>query len=149
MSSNRPLQCTSLDLWCVCDAPQNCPILQNFMYTLHEFCTFPVIEGNKILHLHFSLWLQAESSSKNPRISSNSSPKSHEFLKPLNYSQLETRESSKVNSERHKFPANALIDPYQLSSTRKVPFWILHYSCYAPTFKTICSTSSFKTIPQV
>ena len=63
--------------------------------------------------------------------------KSHEFLRPLNYSRLETRESSKVNPERHKFPANALIDPCQLSPIRKVPFQILHYSHYAPTFKTI------------
>ena len=31
-SSDQPLQCTSLDPQCVCDAPQNCPILQNFMY---------------------------------------------------------------------------------------------------------------------
>ena len=64
--SDQPLQCTSLDLQCVCDAPRNCPILQNFMYILREFCTFPVTEGNKILHLHFSLQLQAENSSKNP-----------------------------------------------------------------------------------
>ena len=53
-SSNRPLQCTNLDLRCVCDAPQNCPTLQNFMYILHEFRTFPVTEGNEILHLHCS-----------------------------------------------------------------------------------------------
>ena len=53
-SSDQPLQCTSLDLQCVCDALQNCPTLQNFMYILHEFHTFPVTEGNKILHLHFS-----------------------------------------------------------------------------------------------
>ena len=65
--SDQPLQCTSLDLQCVCDAPQNCPILQNFMYILCEFCTFPVTEGNKILHFHFSLQLQAENSSKNPQ----------------------------------------------------------------------------------
>ena len=65
-SSNRPIQHTSLDLRCVCDAPQNCPILQNVMYILHEFCTFPVTEGNEILHLHCSLQLQAENSSKNP-----------------------------------------------------------------------------------
>ena len=31
--------------------------------------------------------------------------KSHEFLRPLNYSQLETRESSKINPERHEFQA--------------------------------------------
>ena len=37
--------------------------------------------------------------------------KSHEFLKPLIYLQLETRESAKVNPERHEIPANALIDP--------------------------------------
>ena len=30
-------------------------ILQNFMYILCKFCTFPVTEGNEILHLHFSL----------------------------------------------------------------------------------------------
>ena len=48
----NPLQRTSLDLWYVCDAPQNCPTLQNFMYILLEFCTFPVTEGNEILHLH-------------------------------------------------------------------------------------------------
>ena len=52
--SDRPLQCTSLDLQCVCDAPQNCPTLQNFMYILCKFRTFPVTEGNEILHLHFS-----------------------------------------------------------------------------------------------
>ena len=64
--SDQPLQCTSLDLQCVCDEPQNCPILQNFMYILHEFCTFPVTEGNEILHLYFISQLQAENSSKNP-----------------------------------------------------------------------------------
>ena len=52
-----PYNALRLDLQCVCDAPQNCPILQNFMYILREFRTFPVTEGNK----------------------------SHEFLKPLNY----------------------------------------------------------------
>ena len=52
--SHQPLQRTSLDLQCVCDAPRNCPILQNFMYILCKFCTFPVTEGNKILHFHFS-----------------------------------------------------------------------------------------------
>ena len=52
--SDQPLQCTSLDLQCVCVAPRNCPILQNFMCILHEFCTFSVTEGNEILHLHFS-----------------------------------------------------------------------------------------------
>ena len=65
--SDQPLQCTSLDLQCVCDTPQNCPILQNFMYILYEFRTFPVTKGNEILHLHFSLQLQAENSSKNPQ----------------------------------------------------------------------------------
>ena len=54
-SSDQLLQCTSLDLRCVCDAPQNCPTLQNFMYILREFRTFPVTEGNEILHLHCSL----------------------------------------------------------------------------------------------
>ena len=67
-------------------------------------------------------------------------PKSHEFLKPLIYLQLETRESPKVNPERHKFPANALIDPCQWPPIRKVPFLISHYSHYAPTFKTILVT---------
>ena len=52
--SDQPLQHTSLYLQCVCEAPQNCPILQYFMYILCKFHTFPVTEGNKILHLHFS-----------------------------------------------------------------------------------------------
>ena len=66
LSHQRPLQCTSLDLQCVCDSLQNCPFLQNCMYILHEFHTFPVTEGNEILHLHFSCRLQAENASKNP-----------------------------------------------------------------------------------
>ena len=67
-------------------------------------------------------------------------PESHEFLKPLIYLQLETRESPKVNPERHEFPVNALIDPCQLLPIRKAPFQILHYLHYAPTFKTIFVT---------
>ena len=55
LSDQKPLQCTSLDLQCVCDTLQNCPLVQNYMYILHKFCTFPVTEGNKILHLLFSL----------------------------------------------------------------------------------------------
>ena len=47
---DQPLQCTSLDLQCVCEAPQNCPILQIFMYILREFCTFPVTEGNDVIY---------------------------------------------------------------------------------------------------
>ena len=54
LSDQIPLQHTSLDLQCVYDSLQNCPFLQNFMYILHKFHTFPVTEGNKILHLHFS-----------------------------------------------------------------------------------------------
>ena len=34
LSDQKPLQHTSLDLWCVCDTPQNCPIVQNYMYIL-------------------------------------------------------------------------------------------------------------------
>ena len=106
--SDQPLQHTSLDLWCVCEAPPNLQTLQNFMYILHKFCTFPVTEGNEILHLHCSSQLQAENSSKNPQkvqISSFPHPESHEFLKLLIYLQLETSESPKVNAERHEFPA--------------------------------------------
>ena len=66
LSDQKSLQHTSLDIQCVCDALQNCPIVQNYMYILHKFCTFPVPEGNEILHLHFSLQLQAENSVKNP-----------------------------------------------------------------------------------
>ena len=33
-SDQKPLQHTSLDLQCVCDALQNCPIVQNYMYIL-------------------------------------------------------------------------------------------------------------------
>ena len=104
--SDQPLQHTSLDLQCVCDAPQNCPILQNFMYILHKFCTFPVTEGDEILHLHFSLQLQAENSSKiheKYKFPASPHPKSHKFLRPLNY-------SSEINPERHEFQANALIE---------------------------------------
>ena len=64
-------------------------------------------------------------------------PKSHKFLNPLIYLRLDTRESPKVNRERHKFPANILIDPCQWPPIRKVPFRISHY---APTFKTIFVT---------
>ena len=84
--SDQPLQRTSLDLQCVCDPPQNCPILQNFMYILHEFHTFPVTEGNEILHLHFSSQLLRT----HPKIHEKYEfpafphPKSHEFLRPLN-----------------------------------------------------------------
>ena len=67
-------------------------------------------------------------------------PESHEFLKLLIYSQLNTRESPKVNEERHESPANTLIDPCQWPSIRKVPFRILHYLHYAPTLKTILVT---------
>ena len=55
LSDQKPLQCTSLDPQYVYDTPQNCLFLQNYMYILCEFCTFPVTEGNEILHLHFSL----------------------------------------------------------------------------------------------
>ena len=34
LSDQKPLQHTSLDLQCVCDALQNCPIIQNYMYIL-------------------------------------------------------------------------------------------------------------------
>ena len=105
---DQPLQCTSLDLQCVWDAPQNCLTLQNFMYILHEFGTFPVTEGNEILHLHCSLRLQAENSSKihkNNKFPAFPHPESHKFLKLLIYLRLETSESPKVNAERHEFPA--------------------------------------------
>ena len=65
LSDQKPLQCTSLDLQCVCDTLQNCPFVQNYMYILREFGTFPVTEGNEILHLHFSSLLQTENSPKN------------------------------------------------------------------------------------
>ena len=55
LSDQNPLQHTSLD-----------PFLQNYMYILHEFCIFPVTEGNEILHLHFSSQLQEENAPKNP-----------------------------------------------------------------------------------
>ena len=96
LSDQKPLQCTSLDLQCVCDTLQNCPFLEDYMYIFHEFCTSLVTEGNKILHLHFSSQLQAENSSKNHKkykFLAFPHPKSHEFLRPLNYSQLETKES--------------------------------------------------------
>ena len=54
LSDHKSLQRTCLDPQCVCDTLQNCSFLQNYMYILHEFCTFQVTEGNKILHLHFS-----------------------------------------------------------------------------------------------
>ena len=50
LSDHKSLQRTCLDPKCVCDT-----FLQNSMYILHEFCTFPVTEGNKIPDLHFSL----------------------------------------------------------------------------------------------
>ena len=34
LSDQKPLQRTSLDLQCVCDTLQNCPIVQNYMYIL-------------------------------------------------------------------------------------------------------------------
>ena len=54
LSDHKSLQRNCLDPQFVCDTLQNCPSLQNYMYILHEFCTFPVTEGNEILHLHFS-----------------------------------------------------------------------------------------------
>ena len=78
------------------------------MYILHEFHTFPVTEGNEILHLHFSSQLQAENSSKiheKYEFLAFPHPESHEFLKPLIYSRLEASEPPKGNAERHKFPA--------------------------------------------
>ena len=54
LSDQKFLQRTSLDLQCACDTLQNCPFLQNYMYILRKFHTFPVTEGNEILHLHFS-----------------------------------------------------------------------------------------------
>ena len=54
LSDHKPLQRTCLDPQCVCDTLQNCPFLQNYMYILCEYRTFPVTEGNKILHLHFN-----------------------------------------------------------------------------------------------
>ena len=66
LSDHKSLQRTCLDPQCVCDTLQNCPFLQNYMYILHKFYTFPVTEGNEILHLHFSLQLHADNSFKNP-----------------------------------------------------------------------------------
>ena len=98
--TKKPLQHTSLDLQCVCDSLQNCPFLLNFMYILHEFCTFPVTEGNKKCKKYkFPAFLH---------------PESHKFLRPHNYSQLETRGSSKINPEICEFQANALIDPCKI-----------------------------------
>ena len=54
LSDQKSLQRTSLDLQCVCDTLQNCPFVQNYMYILHKFCTFPVTKGNEILYLYFS-----------------------------------------------------------------------------------------------
>ena len=79
----------------VSDAPQNCPILQNFMYILPKFCT------------SISVWDSRQRT--HPKIHEKHEflafphLKSHEFLRSLNYSQLETREPSKINTERHKF----------------------------------------------
>ena len=44
LSNHKSLQRTCLDPQCVCDTLQNCPFLQNYMYILCEFCTFPVTE---------------------------------------------------------------------------------------------------------
>ena len=66
------------------------------MYILHKFRTFPITEGNEILHLHFNSQLQAENSSKiheKYEFPAFPHPESHEFLKPLIYSQLEASES--------------------------------------------------------
>ena len=46
-------------------------------------------------------------------------PESHKFLRPHSYSQLETRESSKINPERCKFWANALIDPHKIVTNKE------------------------------
>ena len=67
MTKNPYNALVSTPMGCVCDTLQNCPFLQNYMYILHEFCTFPVTEGNEILHLHFSSQLQAENTPKNPQ----------------------------------------------------------------------------------
>ena len=66
LSDHKSLQRTCLDPQCVCGTLQNCPFLQNYMYILRKFHTFPVTKGNEILHLHFSLQPHAENSFKNP-----------------------------------------------------------------------------------
>ena len=66
LSDHKSLQRTHLDPQCVYDTLQNCPFLQNYMYILCKFCTFPVTEGNEILHLHFSSQPHTENSLKNP-----------------------------------------------------------------------------------
>ena len=86
---HKSLQHTCLDPRCVCDTLQNCPFLQNHMFILCELCTFPVTEGNEILHLHFSLQLHAESSfkiHKTCEFPACPHPESHKFLSPQNYS---------------------------------------------------------------
>ena len=61
-------------------------------------------------------------------------PESHKFLRPHNYLQLETRESSKINPERYKFQANALIDPCKIVTNK---------GSISPEFRTVHTMHPF------
>ena len=85
LSDHKSLQCTCLDPPCVCDTLQNCPFLQNYMYILCEFHTFPVTEGNKILHLHSVCDPMQRTHSKiheTHEFPACPHPESHKFLSP-------------------------------------------------------------------
>ena len=82
------------------DAPQNCP---KYVYFLHEFCTFPVTEGNKIWHIYFQFTTQARKLTNNTKFEHFLDAERHEFWECHNYSSPWARESPKSDPERHKF----------------------------------------------
>ena len=88
-SDHKSLQHTCLDTQCVCDTLQNCPLLQNYMYILNKFCTFPVTEGKKIctsISVHNPKQRTHSKSKETHEFPAGPHPESHEFLSPQNYS---------------------------------------------------------------
>ena len=102
--------CTKLDK----ASTMHLKIAQN-VYFSHEFCTFPLTEGNEIQHLYSScdpnkkahlqhkFREQQNYSSLWTRKSSKLDPERHKFWEPQNFSSLQARESSKSNLEKQEF----------------------------------------------
>ena len=69
----------------------------------HEFCTFPVTEGNKIRHIYFQFTTQTRKLTHNTKFEHFLDAERHEFWKHHNSSSPWAREMPKSDPERHKF----------------------------------------------
>ena len=122
------------------------------MYSLREFHAFLVTEGNKILHLHCSWQLQAENSSnihEKYELSAFPHPESHEFLKPLIYSRLETSESPRSMQKDTNFQHFKCTHwPMSMAMNKGSTFLNLTLRTHFQDHYLV-HPSSFKTIPQM